>query len=293
VIAERSAGSAHASGPAEPNESTPGDDARPTTRPARPAARTTWRSVAVPIEHGGWGLTLEPVLLGLLLVPSGAGVVLGGAALGLFLARTPAKVVLVDRFRHRTLPRTRVAAGIAAVELAVVAVLVAIAVVTSSASFWVPLAVAVPLVGLELWFDMRSRSRRLVPELAGTVGIGSVGAAIVLAGGGGSTLAAVAWSVVAARAVASLPFVRAQLARAKHGAVPTTATDVAQIAVLLVAVVAGVLGWWSWPTAAAVGALAAGQLVLVRRPPPRAVVVGVQQLLAGLAVMIVAGLTLH
>ena len=25
-----------------------------------------WRAVAMPSEHGGWGLTLEPVLLGLL-----------------------------------------------------------------------------------------------------------------------------------------------------------------------------------------------------------------------------------
>ena len=48
--------------------------------------------------------------------------------------------------------------------------------------FWVPLAVAAPFVGVELWFDMRSRGRRLIPELAGTFGIGSVVAAIVLIG---------------------------------------------------------------------------------------------------------------
>jgi hypothetical protein len=232
------------------------------------------------------------VLLGLLLVPSVAGVALGFAALGLFLARTPAKVVLVDRFRHRTLPRTRLAAAIAAAELAVVAALVATAVATATAAFWVPLAAAVPLVGVELWFDMRSRSRRLAPELAGTIGIGSVAAAIVLAGGGGGALAAAAWAVVAARAVMSLPFVRIQLERARHGSVPTTGVDVAQVAVLLAAVGAGLLGWWSWPTAVAVVALAVGQLVLVRRPPLRAVLVGVQQLVAGIVLMVVAGLTL-
>ena len=218
---------------------------------APPEARAAWRRVALPSEHGGWGLTLEPVLLGLLLVPSGAGMALGVAALGLFLARTPAKVVLVDRFRHRSLPRTRRAAAIAEVELTLVAALVAVAAIASAAPFWVPVAVAVPLVALELWFDMRSRGRRLVPELAGTIGIGAAAAAIVLAGGGGAVLAGAAWSVVAARAVASLPFVRTQLDRARHGAVPTTGADLAQLLVLVAALVAAASAW-SWPTAAAV-----------------------------------------
>ena len=31
-----------------------------------PTERSAWRAVAMPAEHGGWGLTLEPVLLGLL-----------------------------------------------------------------------------------------------------------------------------------------------------------------------------------------------------------------------------------
>jgi hypothetical protein len=44
-------------------------------------------------------------------------------------------------------------------------------------------AIAAPLVATELWFDTRSRSRRLVPELAGTYGICSVAAMILLAAG--------------------------------------------------------------------------------------------------------------
>jgi hypothetical protein len=35
--------------------------------------RPLWRMVAVPSEHGGWGLTFEPVLLGLIVNPSWAG----------------------------------------------------------------------------------------------------------------------------------------------------------------------------------------------------------------------------
>ena len=47
--------------------------------PALTHERVRWRAVGVPSEHGGWGLTLEPVLLGLLVGFSGAGVAIGTA----------------------------------------------------------------------------------------------------------------------------------------------------------------------------------------------------------------------
>jgi YwiC-like protein len=61
--------------------------------------RAAWRAMAIPDEHGGWGLTAEPVLLGLLVAPSWAGAALAVAAFVAFLVRTPLKVVLVDRWR--------------------------------------------------------------------------------------------------------------------------------------------------------------------------------------------------
>ncbi|MGI9598562.1 MAG: YwiC-like family protein, partial [Acidimicrobiales bacterium] len=115
--------------------------------------------MAVPTEHGGWSLTAEPALLGLLVAWSWPGLALGLAAMVAFVARTPLKVVLVDRWRHRWLARTGLAARIAAVELVVFAALVAYAATAADPGFWVPLAVAAPLIGLELWYDMRSRSR--------------------------------------------------------------------------------------------------------------------------------------
>ena len=81
--------------------------ARTTPRP-----RSLVRSVAVPSEHGGWGLTLEPGLLGLLVAPSAAGALLAIAALIAFVSRTPLKVVLVDRWRGRRLERTVIAARV-------------------------------------------------------------------------------------------------------------------------------------------------------------------------------------
>jgi hypothetical protein len=264
----------------------------PAAAPVTAKPRPLWRTVAVPSEHGGWGLTLEPVLLGLIVTPSWGGVAIGAAAMFAFVARTPAKVVLVDSWRHRHLPRTRVAALVAAVEIAALFVLLGVAAATASGPFWIPLLAAVPLIAVELWFDMRSRSRRLVPELAGTIGIGAVAAAIVLAADGGAVLAAGAWLVIVSRAMASLPFVRFQLRRVKHQPHRRWAQDLAQAAAVALAIVGFGLGWLPLLAAGAIVALAAVQLVLARTRPPRAVIVGVQQLLFGLAVVITAGLAL-
>jgi hypothetical protein len=145
---------------------------------------------------------------------------------------------------------------------------------------------------LELWFDMRSRSRRLAPELAGTIGIGSVAAAIVLANGGAASIAAGAWLLITARAVASLPFVRFQLRRAKGQPHRRWAQDLAQLAGATMSVICLVLDLWSGPAAVALLALVVIQLVLARVEPPRAAIVGAQQLVLGLAVMVTAGLTM-
>ena len=101
--------------------------------------RSLLRSVALPTEHGGWSLTLEPVLLGLIVAPSGAGFALGAAALLAFVARTPSRVALVDRWRGRRLPRTVLAERIAAAELVVLGTLVALAAATAEAAFWWPI----------------------------------------------------------------------------------------------------------------------------------------------------------
>jgi len=135
------------------------------SREHRPRSRV--RSLALPSEHGGWSLTIEPVLLGLLVAWSWPGLAMGVAAVVAFMARTPAKIVLVDRWRCRWLERTRIAATIAAVELTALAAAAAVVAVSAPARAWVPVVLAAPLVVVELWFDMRSRSRRVIPELCG------------------------------------------------------------------------------------------------------------------------------
>ncbi len=259
--------------------------ARARGRLLRHNGAVSWRSVALPSEHGGWSLTAEPALLGLLVAWSVPGLALGVAAMVGFVARTPLKLVLVDRFRHRRLDRTRLAALVAAGELLIVTALVVYAAIAGQ-SFWAPLAVTAPLVALELWFDMRSRSRRLIPELAGSIGIGSIATAIALAAGASMNLAWGLWVVIAARSVAAIPYVRTQILRTRSRPGPRWHSDIAQ----LIAVAVALLGWTVGmvPSAAvvAIAVLAAIHLVAVRLAPRRAVVIGIQQLIFGIAVVL-------
>jgi hypothetical protein len=254
--------------------------------------RSAWRAVAVPNEHGGWGLTAEPVLLGLLLAPSVAGACLGLAAFAAFLVRTPIRIVLVDRHRGRSLARTRLAATIAAVELALILLLLGVAVLAAGAAFWWPAVIAAPLVGLELSYDMRSRSRRLVPELAGAIGVSAVAAMIVLAGGGSDAIAAGAWLILAARATSAIPHVRQQIAALHRRATSTIALVATDAAALVLAGIAVACTRAYLVGAASIAALVVAQWTVAgRAAAPK--VIGIRQSLLGLFIVVAAAAGVH
>lgn len=249
------------------------------------AARPGWRSVAVPTEHGGWGLTLEPGLLGLLVAPSLTAVWLALAAIVAFTARTPLKIVAVDLHRNRVLERTRLAAKIGLAELAVLAVLVTLAVDAAAHSFWWPLAVAAPMIAVQASYEIRSRGRRLMPEVAGSVGICAVAAMAVAADGGSTALALGVWLVLAGRAITSVPWVRGQIVRI-HGRRPDyralASTDAAAVCCGVTAVI---IEPTLLPGALALPAVIAIQRLAARGEPVRPAIQGVIQMCMGFGVV--------
>lgn len=248
--------------------------------------RAPWRAVAIPAEHGGWGLTLEPVLLGLLLTWSWSGLAIGVAAFLAFLVRTPLKLALVDRRRHRSLPRTQLATRIAAIELTLIAALGIGALVGAGPAWLIPVAVALPLVGVELWFDIRSRSRRLVPELCGAIGIAAVAAAIVVAGHGSASLAIGGWMILGGRALASIPYVRVQIMRSRRGDASRSGADAFSAVALAVAAAAAIIEPDVLLGAIVVAVLVVAQTVAVRREHIAPVkVIGIRQMVGGLLVV--------
>lgn len=230
---------------------------------------------------------MEPVLLGLIVAWSGAGVALGIAAFTAFLLRTPAKLVAVDVRRGRWLDRSRLALRIAIVELVVLGSAVASAVTLAGWSWLAPALIAGPLVAIELSFDIRSRGRQLLPELCGAVGIAAVAASIVLAGGRGGRLAAGVWLVLAARAVGAIPFVRVQIMRLRRGQGPVWQSEVAQAMSVAVGAAAVVTDRRLLAGLVGVVVLAVVQSVWVRRPPIPAKQVGLRQMAMGLALVAV------
>ena len=159
--------------------------------------RPAWRAVAIPSEHGGWGLTLEPVLLGLLVGWSGAGVAIGVAAFAAFLVRTPLKLVAIVEKVLSQRPGQSNAAGRqdsahlgqlivleACVALAVVGRLVWLAPVAIVIRWWCSSSVRHP------------QPRRRLCLNCGAIGIAAVAASIVLAAGRSVGLAAGVWLVL-------------------------------------------------------------------------------------------------
>ena len=259
-----------------------------TSGPAVAGERRLWRAVAIPTEHGGWGLTLEPVLLGMVIAFSWSGLAIGLAAFLAFLVRTPMKLALVDRRRNRSLPRTRLATRLAATEFGLLGLLGAFASWTAGAEWLIPVLIAAPLVAVELWFDIRSRSRRLVPELAGAVGISAVAASITLAGGESWRLAVALWVVLTARAVASIPFVRTQIMRMRRGSAPLGTTDLFQLTGAALGFAAVAVSTQVFAGAIAVAVVAAAQSLATRREHiPAVKVIGLRQMAAGLVIVAV------
>ncbi|TRZ73735.1 MAG: hypothetical protein D4R95_02715 [Actinobacteria bacterium] len=254
---------------------------------ASASERPMWRAVAVPSEHGGWGLTLEPVLLGLLIAPSMVGAMLGVGAFVAFLLRTPLKLIVIEIRRKRWLSRSQLATKFVIGELLVLALIASVALRAAGWSWLLPVVIAAPLVGVEFWFDVHSRGRRLVPELCGSVGIASVVSVIVLASGNSFGLAIGAWMVLSARAVGAIPFIRVQIARLRGTSESTQLSDAAQAVAVAMGVAAVVIDRQMLAGFIGLLALALLQLVWVRKAPLPAKTLGLRQMVLGVGIVAV------
>lgn len=244
----------------------------------------------MPIEHGGWGFTLEPVLLGLLVAYTPAAWELSAMALAVFLARRPFKLVATDVVRHRWLPRTTAAAGFAGFYGVLAAAGLIGALVTADERFLIAYVAAVPFALVALYADSRSRSRTLAAELAGSIAMGSTVTAIALADSWGVVDAFGLWLVLGARGVMTISLVRGQIRRVHAKPAGERRIYAVQAATILVMVIAAALGAVPWLSIAAVGGIALLAYVSLTRPPVAAKVVGWTQIATGLVVVLLTSL---
>lgn len=167
-----------------------------------------WRSL-LPVEHGTWFMLAFPLLLGLLVRPSLAGLCLGLAALAAFLSRPALRRVATghpDPLQRRAL----VLFGLLALALGCVTLALA------GPRFLLPLALASPLVAVALRADFSRAVRSLPVELTAQAAFGALAPAILLAGGASLVQGGGAWLLASLVGGANLAHVRRYLGHA-HG----------------------------------------------------------------------------
>ena len=179
----------------------------------RPAA-INFRPLALPVEHGGWGILLEPLALAMLVAPSRAGALVGAAAFFGFLARHPLKLALQDLVRGHAFARTRWCWVFAGWYSALATYSIAFAISQSSTRILIPFAMVAPLAIVTMIQDARRKGRSIVPEVCGAIAMSSTAASAGIAAGLSYSAAFTLMALIAARSIPTIFFVHALLGRA-------------------------------------------------------------------------------
>ncbi|MGD2116242.1 MAG: YwiC-like family protein [Acidobacteriota bacterium] len=179
-----------------------------------PASR--WRSVALPAEHGSWGLVGEPVALGLLVAFSPAALLLALGSFAGFLAHRPLKLLYGDLNRGRRYPRTVLAGRFAAGFVTLALTCFAGALALAGPGLLVPLLFAGPLAAVFLVYDLKP-GRSWQAELAAPAAFASAAASMALASGRALPAALALWAVMAARSVPTVLYVRERVRFERNG----------------------------------------------------------------------------
>lgn len=180
-----------------------------TDRPKRPAI--SLRRVALPTEHGSWGILLEPLVASLAVAASSAGWFVAVFVIAAFLLRQPSKILVSDLIAGRDLPQTRAAGKFAAAFGSLALIGAAGALALTNPWHLLPLLLLVPVGIFQLYNDVSRNSRGLVPELVGSASISASAPAIALAGGWGAPEALALWALFISRSVPSVVYVRQRL----------------------------------------------------------------------------------
>jgi hypothetical protein len=169
------------------------------------------KSVALPPEHGAWGFLLEPVVAGLGVAPSWAGLLLSLGVLGAFLLRHPLKIAYQDRRHGRRYARTALAERVALLCVAVAGGGLAGGLLLAGPQVLLPVPLVAPLALLLLISYAQNRGRDLWPQMAGAGALAGTATAVALAGGAATGPALALWGILLGRSFPSILYIRARL----------------------------------------------------------------------------------
>lgn len=257
--------------------------------------RPNLRSIALPAEHGGWGLLLEPVLLGLVAAFSGAGLLLVAGVLGAFLLHQPLKIAAKDHLKGRQTPRTRWAERFALLYAGVALLAFALLIGRYGLSFLLPLLLALPLVLLQLRYDLQNRSRHLLPELSGAAALGAIAPGIALLAGWALLPALLLWLISVLRGLPTILYVRARLRLERDKAFTGLPVHLSHLLALALSLPLVALGHLPLITALALALLllrAFWGLSPWRKAISRPAIIGFRELFYGIAYALALGVML-
>lgn len=255
--------------------------------------RPRLRPIALPTEHGGWSMILEPIFLGWWVAFSGAGFLLGIAAFSTFLIRHPFQLAIRDRKRGKRHPRTQwaerfvIGYGFVAIFAFVLSILL------TDHPFWHPLIIAIPLAVIQIWYDVQNRSRDVVAEIVGAIAVGAVAPMIALADGWKTDVAFALWGILMARIIGTILYVRARL-RLERGESPSIIpAHVTHIAGLMGIAILASIDLSPWLAVVALILLLGRSLhglSKYRFPAPRAAIIGIQEVVFGVITVVLVGI---
>lgn len=209
----------------------------------------SFKSVALPAEHGSWSLVSEPIVLGMLVAPTWAGLALVIAAFFVFLFNRPFKVYWTDRRRRRFYERTAMARRYALIFGAIALVAAIAAFALGGWRPFVPFLLAAPLLLVFMIYDQRP-GRHWQAELVAPVAFAALVMSVALAGGYSWVVGLALWGFMSLRAVPAVMFVRARIKLDKGKPVSVWGTIGAHIAAV---VLVSLFVWQGWlPMTAAI-----------------------------------------
>ena len=211
-------------------------------RIAAPVSSIPVRRIALPTEHGGWGFLGEPLIAGLAIAFSPTAPWIVMMTIGAFLLRQPLRMLIVDRMGRRDGFVAATSLCFALFYAGLFTVGLAGTLRTAGTLPLIPFFIVLPLVAVQIYFDIFRRSRALVPEIAGAISISSSIAAIALADGFQWLFAAALWFVMIARLVPSILYVRERLRLEKGKAYSLSVPVAAHIAALLLVAILAFFG---------------------------------------------------
>jgi hypothetical protein len=178
--------------------------------PSKPA-RVSWRSVALPAEHGGWAWLFGPILLGLLVVPSAIGFFLALIDVAAYLARTPFKIIWKDNQRGRRYARTAAAYKVLFIYAMIALFGLTVVLILGGLLPLVPLFLVLPLSAVVLYYDLFANGRDLLPELLAPVALSAVVASMALAHGWNWPYTLAIWTIPLLISLPAVLFIRTRL----------------------------------------------------------------------------------